>query len=59
MPQVETEGEKIPSVLPPYFPLRKLGAKPVKDLKDTNFGTFTLFLLQKVSFEDEVMGKIL
>lgn len=58
MSQIETEGAKIPSVLPPYFPLRKLGSKPVKDPKAMKFITFTPLLLEKVPFEGKVLGKV-
>jgi len=56
---VEIEGTKIPSVLPLYFPLIKLGIEPVKDPKDTKLETFTRLLPKKVPFEGKALGKIL
>ena len=35
-----------------------MSVKAAKDLKDVKFGTFTPLLLEKVSFEGKVLGKI-
>jgi len=56
--QMETDGAKFPSSLPPYISLRKSNAKPVKDSKDVNFGTFTLLLPEEVPFTREFLVKI-
>lgn len=58
MHQMETKGTIIPSFFPPYIPTRKSDAKPVKDLKDMKFDTFTLLLPTKVSFHGDTLGKI-
>ena len=55
---MEIEDENIATIVPPYMPLRKPNAKPVKELNDGKFDMFTLFLPEEVSFDDELLGRI-
>jgi len=55
---METEGTKIRFMLLAYMPPRKLSTKLVKEIMDGKFSTFTQLLLEEVSFDGEVLGKI-
>jgi len=55
---METHGVEIPSVLAPYMPFINPSAKSVKDSNDMKFGMFTPLLLEEVSFDGKVLGKI-
>ena len=57
--QMEIDGTTFPSPLTPYIPLRKMKAKPVKELKDMKYGTFTPLFLESVRFTRETLGQIL
>lgn len=56
---MEIDSDTFPFPLPPYIPLRKPNAKPVKDLKDAKFSTFTPLFPGLVPFTGELLRKIL
>ena len=56
--KMEKNGANFASTLSPYIPPRKLDAKPVKELKEAKYGTFTSLFPESVQFMGESLGKI-